>query len=104
MATTSKGGVTTNTDGIASSYDGGDGEGMGGKLRRRPSRRANHTTLYDRPFSVFSGITTFTTNNNNSSGLNKLVMDLTSKLISYGAHHFFASIFCNRFPPPPQLP
>ncbi|XP_022859630.1 nuclear pore complex protein NUP1-like isoform X2 [Olea europaea var. sylvestris] len=103
MATAGEGGVTTNTDGIASSYDGGGGEGVGGRSRRRPFRRAHHTTPYDRPLTAFRGITTAAINNINSSWLNKLVVDPASKLISYGAHRFFASVLRKRLPPPPQL-
>ncbi|CAI9768375.1 unnamed protein product [Fraxinus pennsylvanica] len=99
---TAGGGATTNTDAISSSYNGGGGEGVGGKFRKRPFRRAHHTTPYDRPLTGLRGITTGATNNNNSSWLNKLVVDPASKLISYGAHRFFASVFRKRLPPPPQ--
>lgn len=101
---TAGGGATTNTDAISSSYNGGGGEGVGGKFRKRPFRRAHHTTPYDRPLTGLRGITTGATNNNNSSWLNKLVVDPASKLISYGAHRFFASVFRKRLPPPPQPP
>ncbi|KAL0317208.1 UNVERIFIED_CONTAM: Nuclear pore complex protein [Sesamum angustifolium] len=45
-------------------------------------------------------------NNNTSSWLTKLVVDPASKLISYGAERFFASVFRKRLPapPPPQPP
>ncbi|CAA2972005.1 Hypothetical predicted protein [Olea europaea subsp. europaea] len=104
MATAGEGGDPTNTAAIASSYEGGGREGVGGKSRKRPFRRAHNTTPYDRPLTSLRGITTPATSNNNSSWLNKLVVDPASKLISYGAHRFFASVFPKRLPPPPQPP
>ncbi|KAL2557922.1 Nuclear pore complex protein [Forsythia ovata] len=104
MATAGEGGATANTAATASSYEGGGGEGVGGKFRKRPFRRAHHTTPYDRPLTAVRGITTAATNSNNSSWLTKLVVDPASKLISYGAHRFFASVFRKRLPPPPQPP
>ncbi|KAK4431214.1 Nuclear pore complex protein [Sesamum alatum] len=77
MATAEQGGATGNT--TSSSYGGG---GAGGKFRKKPFRR--QTTPW----------------------LTKLVVDPASKLISYGAERFFASVFRKRLPapPPPQPP
>ncbi|KAL0401461.1 UNVERIFIED_CONTAM: Nuclear pore complex protein [Sesamum latifolium] len=93
MATAEQGGATGNT--TSSSYGGG---GAGGKFRKKPFRR--QTTPYDRPPTALRG------NNNTSSWLTKLVVDPASKLISYGAERFFASVFRKRLPapPPPQPP
>ncbi|KAI3458756.1 hypothetical protein Pfo_015419 [Paulownia fortunei] len=89
MATAEEGGATANT--TSSSYGGG---GAGGKFRKKPFRR--QTTPYDRPPTALRG-----NNNNNSSWLKKLVVEPASKLISYGADRFFASVFRKRLPPPP---
>ncbi|KAL0303642.1 UNVERIFIED_CONTAM: Nuclear pore complex protein [Sesamum radiatum] len=93
MATAEQGGATG--DPTSSSYGGG---GAGGKFRKKPFRR--QTTPYDRPPTALRG------NNNTSSWLTKLVVDPASKLISYGAERFFASVFRKRLPapPPPQPP
>ncbi|KAL0322101.1 UNVERIFIED_CONTAM: Nuclear pore complex protein [Sesamum calycinum] len=93
MATAEQGGATGNT--TSSSYGGG---GAGGKFRKKPFRR--QTTPYDRPPTALRG------NNTTSSWLTKLVVDPASKLISYGAERFFASVFRKRLPapPPPQPP
>lgn len=94
MATGEDGGATANA--TFSSYGGG---GVGGKFRRKPPRK--QTTPYDRPPTVIRGNNN---NNNNSSWLKKLVVEPASKLISYGADRFFASVFRPRLPslPPPQ--
>ncbi|KAK6156225.1 hypothetical protein DH2020_010473 [Rehmannia glutinosa] len=89
MATAEEGGVTANT--TSSPYGGG---GAGGKFRKKPFRR--QTTPYDRPPTALRG-----NNDNNSSWLKKLVVEPASKLISYGANRFFASVLRKRLPPPP---
>ncbi|KAL6586259.1 hypothetical protein OROMI_001247 [Orobanche minor] len=94
MATAEEGGTTANT--TSSSYGGG---GAGGKFRKKPFRR--QTTPYDRPSTALRG-----NNDNNSSWLKKLVVVPASKLISFGAGRFFASLLHKRLssPPPPQPP
>ncbi|KAL2555647.1 calcium-dependent protein kinase 1-like [Forsythia ovata] len=84
----------------ASSYEGG---GAGGKFRKRPFRRINQTTPYDRPVNAPRGIAvTNTSNDNNVSWLTKLVVDPASKFIYYGANRLFSSVFRKRLPAPPR--
>ncbi|KAI3470665.1 hypothetical protein Pfo_027328 [Paulownia fortunei] len=95
MATAEEGGATAKTTTTTSSYGGG---GTGGKFRKKPLRRP--TTPYDRPPAAFRG------NDNSGSWLTKLVVDPASKLIYYGAHRLFSTVFRKRLPPlpPPQTP
>ncbi|XP_009625596.2 nuclear pore complex protein NUP1 isoform X1 [Nicotiana tomentosiformis] len=72
----------------AAAYEGG---GAGGKFRKRPLRRNQNNTPYDRPPTALR----------NSSWLTKLVVDPASKLITSGAQRFFSSIFQKRLPPSP---
>lgn len=78
-------------------YEGGS-FGAGGKFRKRPFRRATHTTPYDRPPTAFR-------NPSNGGGgggwLSKLV-DPAHRLITYSAHRLFNSVFRKRLTPPPQ--
>ncbi|KAH6826510.1 hypothetical protein C2S53_014723 [Perilla frutescens var. hirtella] len=97
MSTAEDAGATANT--TTSSYGGG---GAGGKFRKKPFRRP--TTPYDRPPTPLRG--NITNSDDSSSWLTKLVVEPASKLISYGADRFFASVFRRRLPPPlpPQPP
>ncbi|PIN26618.1 hypothetical protein CDL12_00598 [Handroanthus impetiginosus] len=92
MATAEEGGATAKTTPTNNSSYGGGG-GAGGKFRKKPFRRPS--TPYDRPSVALRG--------NDSSGgwLTRLVVEPASKLISYGAHRLFASVFRKRLPPPP---
>ncbi|KAL3838140.1 hypothetical protein ACJIZ3_022731 [Penstemon smallii] len=94
MATAEEGGATATTI-TNSTYGGG---GVGGKFRKKPFRK--QTTPYDRPSTSLRA----NNNENNNSWLTKLVVDPASKLISYGANRFFASVFRRRLtsPQPPQ--
>nr|XP_009757606.1 PREDICTED: mucin-19 isoform X1 [Nicotiana sylvestris] len=83
MATAGEG-----TAAAAAAYEGG---GAGGKFRKRPLRRNQNNTPYDRPPTALR----------NSSWLTKLVVDPASKLITSGAQRFFSSIFQKRLPPSP---
>ncbi|XP_020551179.1 nuclear pore complex protein NUP1 [Sesamum indicum] len=93
MATAEDGGVTAKTTNANTSSYGGGGAGAGGKFRRKPFRKP--TTPYDRPHTALRG------SDNNGGWLTKLVVDPASKLISYGAHRLFSSVFRKRLPPPP---
>ncbi|CAN4105874.1 unnamed protein product [Withania somnifera] len=87
----------------SSAYETG---GAGGKFRRRPFRRNQKTTPYDRPVTALR----------NPSWLTKLIFDPATKLISTGAQRFLSSIFRKRLlsastplplppmplPPPPE--
>nr|BAO49706.1 nuclear pore complex protein Nup136b [Nicotiana benthamiana] len=68
-----------------------EGSGAGGKFRKRPLRRNQNNTPYNRPPTALR----------NSSWLTKLVVDPASKLITSGAQRFFSSIFQKRLPPSP---
>ncbi|KAL1549688.1 nuclear pore complex protein NUP1-like isoform X1 [Salvia divinorum] len=98
MSTAEEAGVTANA--TTSSYGGG---GAGGKFRKKPFRR--QATPYDRPPTAFRDNNT-NSNDSSRSWLTKLVVEPASKLISYGADRFFASVFRRRLPPlpPPQPP
>ncbi|KAL8051513.1 hypothetical protein ABFX02_06G151900 [Erythranthe guttata] len=85
MATAEEGGATAST----SSYGGG---GAGGKFTKKSFRKA--ATPYDRPLPAPRR------NDNNGSWLSKMVVEPASKLINYGAHRLFASLFRKRLPPP----
>ncbi|KAL7148062.1 hypothetical protein ABFS83_06G152000 [Erythranthe nasuta] len=87
MATAEEGGATAAT----SSYGGGGG-GAGGKFAKKSFRKA--ATPYDRPLPAPRR------NDNNGSWLSKMVVEPASKLINYGAHRLFASLFRKRLPPP----
>ncbi|KAJ6323195.1 hypothetical protein OIU77_012932 [Salix suchowensis] len=68
-----------------------------GKSRKRPFRRSTHTTPYDRPATAIrnpSGVS--------DGWLSKLV-DPAQRLIAYGAHKLFASVFRKRLPAPPLV-
>ncbi|KAB5543976.1 hypothetical protein DKX38_012088 [Salix brachista] len=68
-----------------------------GKSRKRPFRRSTHTTPYDRPATAIrnpSGVS--------DGWLSKLV-DPAQRLIAYGAHRLFASVFRKRLPAPPLV-
>ncbi|KAF9676510.1 hypothetical protein SADUNF_Sadunf08G0009400 [Salix dunnii] len=68
-----------------------------GKSRKRPFRRSTHTTPYDRPATAIrnpSGVS--------DGWLSKLV-DPAQRLIAYGAHRLFASVFRKRLPAPPSV-
>ncbi|KAL0382723.1 UNVERIFIED_CONTAM: Nuclear pore complex protein [Sesamum calycinum] len=91
MATAEEGGVTAKTTNTNTSSYGG--AGAGGKFRKKPFRRP--TTPYDRPPTALRG------SDNSGGWLTKLVVDPASKLISYGAHRLFSSVFRKRLPPPP---
>ncbi|KAL8533319.1 hypothetical protein ACS0TY_009637 [Phlomoides rotata] len=97
MATAEEGGATAKTTTMTntSAYGGGGG-GAGGKFRKKPLRKP--TTPYDRPPVSLRGI------DSSASWLTKVVLDPASRLISYGAHRLFASVFRKRLPPPPPPP
>jgi len=75
------------------------GAGTGGKFRKRPFRRAQ-TTPYDRPATALRPSQAAAEKN---GWLSKLV-DPASKLITYGAHKLFSSVFRKRLLPPPHPP
>ncbi|KAK7268598.1 hypothetical protein RIF29_21299 [Crotalaria pallida] len=72
-----------------------EGLGTGGKFRKRPFRRTTQTTPYDRPPNSLRNPT-----RNNSGWLSKVV-NPAQRLITYGAHSLFSSLFRKRLPPPP---
>ncbi|XP_073297558.1 uncharacterized protein [Primulina huaijiensis] len=80
--------------------------GAGGKFRKIPFRRGHGpTTPYDRPPASVRGINSHNNGSNNSGSLfTKLVVDPASKLINYGAHRFFGSVFRKPLPPTPPQP
>ncbi|RWW11961.1 hypothetical protein BHE74_00034425 [Ensete ventricosum] len=79
-----------------SDYDGG----IGGKLRRRPFRRAA-ATPYDRPpIAAARGLTTTVPEPGGDGWLAKLV-DPASRFISSSASRLFSSIFRKRLAAPP---
>ncbi|KAL5568674.1 hypothetical protein UlMin_025249 [Ulmus minor] len=77
-------------------YDGGE-YGAGGKFRKRPFRRATHSTPYDRPPPVFRN-----PDGGNGGWLSKIV-DPAHRIISYSAHRLFSSVFRKRLPAPQPL-
>ncbi|XP_064962954.1 nuclear pore complex protein NUP1 isoform X3 [Musa acuminata AAA Group] len=78
-----------------SGYDGR----IGGKLRRRPLRRAA-ATPYDRPPSAARGLTTTVPEPGGDGWLAKLV-DPASRFISSSASRLFSSVFRKRLTAPP---
>ncbi|CAL9166017.1 nuclear pore complex protein NUP1-like isoform X1 [Musa acuminata AAA Group] len=78
-----------------SGYDGR----IGGKLRRRPFRRAA-ATPYDRPPSAARGLTTTVPEPGGDGWLAKLV-DPASRFISSSASRLFSSVFRKRLTAPP---
>ncbi|PON79826.1 hypothetical protein PanWU01x14_010580 [Parasponia andersonii] len=74
-------------------YEGGGYGGAGGKFRKRPFRRSNHTKPYDRPPTAFRNP------NNNGGWLSKLV-DPAHRLITSSAHRLFSTVFRKRLTPP----
>lgn len=82
----------------AAGYEEG-GAGAGGKFRKRPFRRAQ-TTPYDRPATALRPSQAAAEKN---GWLSKLV-DPASKLLTYGAHKLFSSVFRKRLLPPPHPP
>nr|BAO49705.1 nuclear pore complex protein Nup136a [Nicotiana benthamiana] len=83
--------MATAGEGTAAAAAAAAYEGAGGKFRKRPLRRNQNNTPYDRPPTTLR----------NSSWLSKLVVDPASKLITSGAQRFFSSIFQKRLPSPP---
>ncbi|KAJ8424256.1 hypothetical protein Cgig2_011143 [Carnegiea gigantea] len=82
----------------AAGYEEG-GAGAGGKFRKRPFPRAQ-TTPYDRPATALRPSQAAAEKN---GWLSKL-MDPASKLLTYGAHKLFSSVFRKRLLPPPHPP
>nr|XP_018677433.1 PREDICTED: nuclear pore complex protein NUP1-like isoform X3 [Musa acuminata subsp. malaccensis] len=80
-----------------SGYDGR----IGGKLRRRPFRRAA-ATPYDRPPSAARGLTTTVPEPGGDGWLAKLV-DPASRFISSSASRLFSSVFRKRLTSPPAV-
>ncbi|THU74878.1 hypothetical protein C4D60_Mb04t38040 [Musa balbisiana] len=78
-----------------SGYDGR----VGGKLRRRPFRRAA-ATPYDRPPIAARGLTTTVPEAGGDGWLAKLV-DPASRFISSSASRLFSSVFRKRLTAPP---
>ncbi|CAI0442366.1 unnamed protein product [Linum tenue] len=78
-------------------YDDGGGYG---KFRKRPFRRSQAATPYDRPSTAIRNSGLQTANTSGNGWFSKLV-DPAQRLIASGAHRLFASLLRKRLPPPP---